>query len=57
MRSDAALANAELGLLAEADAVDMITAFGQRPRLALDPRVDREIRVMDHADAQVAAPA
>ena len=52
VRGDAALADAELGLLAEADAVDVIAAFGQRPCLALDPRVDGKVRVVDHADAQ-----
>jgi hypothetical protein len=57
VRRDAALADAELDLLAEADAVDLVAAFGQRPRLALDPRVDGKVRVMDHADAQGTASA
>ncbi len=43
-------------VVVEADAVDPVAALGQRPGLPLDPRVDDEVRVVDHADPQPAAP-
>ena len=36
--------------------VDLVAALGQRPRLPLDARVEAEVRVVDHADAQRAWP-
>ena len=39
----------------EADQVHLVAPLGQRARLALDPRVDVEVRVVDHADPQRAA--
>ena len=37
---------------AEADQMDLVAALGERARLALDPRVQVEVRVVHHADAQ-----
>ena len=47
----------DLLVVVEADAVDPVAAFGQRPRLALDPRVDDEVGVVDHADPQATPPS
>ena len=53
---DAARADAKLGAGAQAHELDLVAALGQRSRLALDPRVHVEVRVVDHADAQGRAP-
>ena len=55
VEGDLAGADRDLLVVVEADAVDPVAAFGQGPRLALDARVDDEVRVVDHADPQATA--
>ena len=57
VQGDRPRADGDLLVVVEADAVDPVATFGQGPRLALDPRVDDEVGVVDHADPQVAAVA
>ncbi len=57
VQADLAGPDRQLLVVVEADAVDPVAAFGQRPRLALDARVDDEIGVVDHADPQASPPS
>ena len=55
VEDDLAGSDRDLLVVVEADAVDLVAAFGESSGLALDPRIDDEVGVVDHADPQAAA--
>ena len=55
VQGDRAGADRDLLGVVDADALDPVAALSQGPGLALDARVDDEVRVVDHADPQAAA--